>query len=110
MSALVRWFAAGGAAAAIAGGGCGPKPPVPTTFNKDVAPIVFANCVSCHRPGGDAPFSLLTYADTFRRAEDIGEATRARHMPPWLPAPGDVPIAGARRLTEGQIDTIQRWI
>ena len=110
MSPLVRLFAAGVAAAATAGSGCGPAPPSPATFNKDVAPIVFANCVSCHRPDGDAPFSLLTYADTFRRAEDIGEATRARHMPPWLPEPGDVPIAGARRLTDSQIDTIQRWV
>ena len=110
MSALVRLFAAGTMAAAIISSGCGPKPPAPATFNKDVAPIVFASCVSCHRPGGDAPFSLLTYADAFRRAEDLGNVTLARHMPPWLPAPGDVPIAGARRLTDSQIDTVQRWI
>ena len=33
------------------------------TFNKDIAPIVFANCAPCHRPGEVAPFPLLTYAD-----------------------------------------------
>ena len=31
------------------------------TFTKDVAPILFENCVSCHRPGEVAPMSLLTY-------------------------------------------------
>jgi mono/diheme cytochrome c family protein len=26
------------------------------TFTRDVAPIVFGSCASCHRPGGSAPF------------------------------------------------------
>jgi hypothetical protein len=43
-------------------------PRQPVTFNKDVAPILFTNCVSCHRPGEAAPFSLLTYEDAKRRA------------------------------------------
>ena len=30
------------------------------TWNTDVAPIVFANCITCHRPGEVAPMSLLT--------------------------------------------------
>ena len=61
---------------------CGGAGSPPVTFNKDVAPIVFRNCAACHRPGGDAPFSLLTYADAARRAAKIGEQTLARHMPP----------------------------
>src|SRR5262245_30621233 len=31
------------------------------TFSKDVAPILYRNCVTCHRPGEMAPMSLLTY-------------------------------------------------
>jgi thiol-disulfide isomerase/thioredoxin len=31
------------------------------TFNKDIAPILYQNCTTCHRPGEVAPFSLLTY-------------------------------------------------
>ncbi len=89
-------------------GACGE--PTPVTFNRDVAPIVFENCASCHRPGGDAPFSLLTYADAARHAAEIAEQTRSRHMPPWLPEPGDVPIAGVRRLSSEQIETIQEWV
>src|SRR5262245_53917477 len=90
--------------------GCGGAASSAVTFTKDVAPIVFGNCVTCHRPGGDGPFSLLTYADAARHASEIGEMTLARHMPPWLPEPGDVPIVGVRRLSQAQIDTIQRWI
>ena len=32
------------------------------TFNKHVAPILWKNCASCHRPGEVGPFSLVTYA------------------------------------------------
>ncbi len=81
-----------------------------TTFNNDVAPILFDNCVQCHRPGQAAPFSLLTYDDAFDRAEDIADATRSRYMPRWLPEPGEFPILGQRRLSQEQIDTIQSWV
>ena len=30
------------------------------TFNKDVAPMLFQQCATCHRPGESAPFSLLS--------------------------------------------------
>jgi hypothetical protein len=85
-------------------------PPAHPTFNKDVAPIVFANCAGCHHPGGDAPFSLTTYADAVKKAQAIGEETLERHMPPWLPEPGDFPIAGVRRISAAEIDTIQKWV
>ena len=35
----------------------------PVTFSKDVAPILYQNCTTCHRPGTTAPMSLLTYKD-----------------------------------------------
>jgi Flp pilus assembly protein TadD len=82
--------------------------PAPT-FDKDVAPIVFNNCSRCHRPGEVAPFSLLSYADVVKHAQNVSEQTLKRHMPPWLPDTGDFPIVGERRLTDAQIDTIQRW-
>ena len=85
-------------------------PPTPVTFNKDIAPILFANCVSCHRPGEVAPFSLLTFADAVKHADRVAKETRARHMPPWLPEPGEFPILGERRLRDDQIEAIQRWV
>ncbi|MCI0332552.1 MAG: tetratricopeptide repeat protein, partial [Planctomycetes bacterium] len=79
------------------------------TFNRDVAPIIFANCSKCHRPGEVAPFSLLTYDDVRRRAKQIAEVTRRRFMPPWLPQPEHGEFAGARRLSDHDIDTLARW-
>jgi hypothetical protein len=34
------------------------------TFTKDIAPILFNNCVYCHRPGEIGPFSLISYRET----------------------------------------------
>src|SRR5262245_57298633 len=80
------------------------------TFSKDVAPILYDHCVSCHRPGEIAPFSLLTYDNARPQARALARATRERSMPPWKPEPGFGDFTGAARLTDRQIDIIQRWV
>jgi Tfp pilus assembly protein PilF len=81
----------------------------PPTFSRDIAPILFSHCVTCHHPNGVAPFTLLTYADVKQRARTIVNATSAGLMPPWLPAARHGEFAGERRLTNDQIDSIRRW-
>jgi tetratricopeptide (TPR) repeat protein len=76
----------------------------------DVAPIISARCAGCHRPGQIGPFSLLTYDDVKRRATMIASVTARRIMPPWKPAPGKGDFADTRRLTDAELDLIQRWI
>lgn len=80
------------------------------TFAKDVAPIVFERCASCHHPGGSGPFSVLDYDSLKKRARQVLSATQDRVMPPWLPEPGHGEFAGERRLTNAQIDTIRKWV
>jgi mono/diheme cytochrome c family protein len=80
------------------------------TFNRDVAPLVFKNCATCHRPGEVAPFSLLTYADVKKRAGLIKKATASRFMPPWKPLPGHGDFREARRLSDEQIALLARWV
>ena len=85
--------------------------PIPT-FASDVAPIVYSNCATCHRPGQAAPFSLLSYDDVKRRATLIVNATSRRYMPPWhaTPAPGFAEFRDDRRLTESDIATLKAWV
>jgi hypothetical protein len=87
-----------------------PQAQGPITFSQHVAPILFNNCTGCHRPGEAAPFQLMSYRDARPLAKAIAAATVARVMPPWKAAPGDVEFANARRLTDAEIDTIQRWV
>jgi hypothetical protein len=79
----------------------------PTTFSRDVAPILYRQCAACHRPGGVAPFSLLTHQDASKRASLIAKVTASRYMPPWLPV--EPRFHDQRRLTAAEIAAIGRW-
>jgi len=79
------------------------------TFAHDVAPIVFANCAYCHRPGEVAPFSLLSYQDARPWAASIRKAVSSRQMPPWNADPHYGSFRDARRLTDAEIATIVAW-
>jgi mono/diheme cytochrome c family protein len=81
----------------------------PVTFYKDIAPILFRHCSTCHRPGQAAPFALIDYAEARKHAKDIVTVTHERRMPPWLPEPGFPKFANERRLSDQEIDTLQRW-
>ena len=85
-----------------------PSPSAPT-FNRDIAPIVFSNCVVCHHPGGLGPFSLTSYAEVKKRARQIAEVTGTRLMPPWMPEPGRGVFHGERGLSAGQIAMLRQW-
>ena len=80
------------------------------TFNRDIAPIIFHSCSSCHRPGEAAPFSLLTYSDVKKHARQIAEVTRSRSMPPWLPEPQQLKFSDESRLTDAEIQSIADWV
>lgn len=84
----------------------------PPTFNRDIAPIIFANCSRCHRPDQVAPFPLLTYNDVSKRGRQIIEVTQSRFMPPWLPARNNQALTfhGERGLTDSQVALIRQWI
>jgi len=80
------------------------------TFNKDVAPILFKNCVECHRPGESAPMSLLSYKDARPWARSIREKVVSREMPPWHADPSVGQFSNDARLKQAEIDTITAWV
>jgi len=80
------------------------------TFNKQIAPILFANCAVCHHTGGAGPFSLLEFQEVRKRASQIVTVTESRYMPPWLPEPGYGEFADARGLSDEQIKTLRQWV
>jgi len=86
------------------------------TFYEDVAPIMQANCVSCHKPAGlnigslVAPMSLMTYEEARPWARAIARKVKSREMPPWFAdAPRGV-FSNERGLTDKQIQTIVAWV
>ncbi len=79
------------------------------TFTKDVAPILFENCTTCHRADEVGPFALVTYEDARKRAKQIAKITEKKIMPPWKPSEGHDTFKNARNLTAKQIATIKAW-
>src|SRR5579864_4096794 len=70
------------------------------TFTKDVAPILHARCVSCHRAGEVAPMPLITYQEARPYARAIRDKVVSRAMPPWFADPHFGSFANDARLTQ----------
>jgi hypothetical protein len=60
--------------------------PTASTFNKDIAPILYRNCAGCHHTGEVARFPLLSYQDAAKRAKLLAAVTASRDMPPVFEA------------------------
>jgi mono/diheme cytochrome c family protein len=91
----------------------GASAPVSTpTFAADIAPIIYSNCVVCHRPGQTAPFSLITYDDVRKHGETIVDVTKSRYMPPWhaARAEGFPEFRDERRLSDNALKTLADWV
>src|SRR5678816_453961 len=79
------------------------------TFNKDVLPILQNNCQSCHRPGGIAPMSLLTYENARPWAKAIKTAVVNKQMPPWFADTSVGEFRNGPKLTAENIKTLVAW-
>ena len=86
------------------------RSPAPVTYSETIAPILYDNCVTCHRPGEAAPFALLSYDDTKKHGKQIAKVTGSRYMPPWHATHGYGEFADERRLTDDQIAAIAEWV
>ena len=75
-----------------------------------VAPILYDNCVSCHRTGQTAPMSLMTYDETRPWAKSIRKVTTERTMPPWFANPDHGEFREDPTLTEEEIDLVNQWV
>ncbi len=84
--------------------------PNAVSFNKDIAPIVYRSCASCHRPGEAGPFPLLTYNNVKAHARQIVTVTEKRIMPPWLPDPQAARFADDLRMDDHEIELFRKWV
>jgi mono/diheme cytochrome c family protein len=79
------------------------------TFSKDVAPILFEKCASCHRPGQMGPMSLLSYQEARPYARAIRSRVEGGTMPPWHADAPPGTFLNERQLSDAERDIIVRW-
>jgi mono/diheme cytochrome c family protein len=80
------------------------------TFAKDVAPIFYDNCVTCHRPNHLAPMSLISYEDARPWARAVKSKVLAGEMPPFFADTSVRAYKNDTSLTQHEIDTIAAWV
>lgn len=81
------------------------------TYYKDIAPLVNAECASCHQEGAIGGFSLTDADVAAEMAPAIAAAVKARTMPP-MPVNNDGScntFKNARWLSDEQIALFESW-
>ena len=79
------------------------------TWNREVSRIIYARCVTCHRPGG-AAFSLMSYQEASPWGTAIKENVIQRRMPPWGAVKGFGNFRNDQALTQEELDLIANWV
>ncbi len=82
------------------------------TFTKNVAPILYGNCVKCHQTGGLAEsIPLASYEVARSRAAMIKEMVTTGQMPPWPADPAkSLKFSNDARLSQQEIETVAAWV
>ena len=80
------------------------------TWDREIAPLVQARCVSCHSPTGKAPMPLTTYEETRPWARAIREEVLSRRMPKWHLVRGYGDFANDPSLSAFEIALITAWV
>lgn len=84
------------------------------TFHRDIAPIVFAKCASCHLDGAIGPFDITKPAVAKAMAPAIAASVASGRMPPWgaqdtAECTPPKPWQNDARLTQAEKDSIAAW-
>ncbi len=86
------------------------KPHGEITYSKQVARIMQARCVACHREGEVAPFTLGSYDEVVGWAETIREVVQEGRMPPWFADPKFGHFINDARLSDEEKQTLYDWV
>ena len=80
------------------------------TYSRDIAPILQARCVECHRMGEIGPFQLTSYDEAAGWGEMLSEVVKQQRMPPWHANPKYGVFANARIMPEAEKEKLYTWV
>ncbi|MBI3209637.1 MAG: thiol-disulfide isomerase [Candidatus Solibacter usitatus] len=83
--------------------------PAKPTYSKDVAPILNARCVECHRKGEIAPMTFTNYKEVRPWAKAIKAKVVARTMPPWFADHKFGHFENDRYLSDREVAVLSAW-
>ena len=80
------------------------------SYEKEIAPILQDNCVSCHRTGGIGPWAMSDYNMVKGFSLMVREVLRTKRMPPWHADPNIGHFSNDRSLTIEETQKLVHWI
>ena len=80
------------------------------SYSTTIAPILRANCVTCHQEGGIGSWAMSQYVMVQGFAPMIREVLRTGRMPPWHADPHVGTWANERDLSIGERRALVHWI
>ncbi len=79
-------------------------------YSKHISRLLQKRCVSCHREGEIAPFSLTDYDEVVGWAEMIREVVNENRMPPWHANPEHGDFSNDSSLTPEEKQMLNTWV
>ena len=79
-------------------------------YTRDIAPLLQAKCVSCHRPGDIGSWAMTHHAAVAGEAIAIRRSLLGGHMPPWHADPAHGRFANDSSLTPAEASRLVAWI
>lgn len=82
----------------------------PVSFSKEIVPILKKRCVTCHRKGGAAPWSMNSHKKIHGWSKMIREAVLTKRMPPWPADPQVGSFKSSHHLPASEQRKLLAWI
>jgi hypothetical protein len=79
------------------------------TYQRDLRPIIEANCIECHRSGGIGPMPLDNWPNVKAVGSAIVAAVSAGRMPPWPADDSCRSLVDARALPQATKELFEQW-
>ena len=80
------------------------------TYSNQISRLFQNHCVSCHREGEIAPFTLDSYENAVGWGEMIREVVQEQRMPPWHANPDHGKFTNDISLSDEEKDSIYAWV
>ena len=86
------------------------NPDSEVTYSNQVARVLQARCVECHRAGRIGPFEMTSYDEVAGWGEMIAEVVEQERMPPWHADPAHGEFENDVRLSDEEKQLIYTWV
>lgn len=80
------------------------------SYSRDIAPLLQARCINCHKPGGIGPFAMTSHKKVKGWADMMAEVILTKRMPPWHADPAYQHFNNSLALSPAEENTLMTWL